>query len=148
MLQGLAENISNPQGILKEILAWTNGQPFLTQKICKLIRQNSSPLPEKNEAEWIENLIHTHIINNWELQDEPEHLRTIRDRILKSQQSAQLLQLYHRILRNEEEVSPDSPVEQELRLSGLVIKQDEVLRVSNRIYRLIFNNHWVKQHSS
>jgi PAS domain S-box-containing protein len=42
LLQGLTEKVSNPQVILNEILVWTGGQPFLTQKICKLIRSSSS----------------------------------------------------------------------------------------------------------
>jgi hypothetical protein len=81
LLQGLTEKVSNPQIMLKEVLAWTSGQPFLTQKLCKLIRNASSPIPPNGEAEWIENLVRTNIIDNWESQDEPEHLRTIRDRL-------------------------------------------------------------------
>jgi len=38
LLRGLAEKVSNPQTVLKEVFAWTNGQPFLTQKLCQLIR--------------------------------------------------------------------------------------------------------------
>ncbi|MEN9565408.1 MAG: hypothetical protein RLZZ69_604, partial [Cyanobacteriota bacterium] len=87
LLQGLSEKVSNPQTVLKEVLAWTNGQPFLTQKLCKLIRNTSSSIPSNTEATWIENLVQTKIIENWEAQDEPEHLRTIRDRLLKSKQS-------------------------------------------------------------
>jgi AAA-like domain len=34
---GLSEKVENPQVIMKEILAWTNGQPLLTQKICRII---------------------------------------------------------------------------------------------------------------
>jgi hypothetical protein len=33
---GLAQKVSNSQEVLKEILAWTGGQPFLTQKVCQL----------------------------------------------------------------------------------------------------------------
>ena len=81
LLQGLQEKVSNPQAVLKEVLAWTNGQPFLTQKICKLARTSSSLISAGSEAQWIEDLIRTNIIDDWESQDQPEHLRTIRDRI-------------------------------------------------------------------
>ncbi len=37
---GLAPRVDNPQVALKEILAWTGGQPFLTQKLCQLITQH------------------------------------------------------------------------------------------------------------
>ena len=137
LLQGLSE-ISNPQTVLKEILSWTSGQPFLTQKLCKLIRTTEVAIPISTEAEWITNLVQTKIITNWETQDEPEHLRTIRDRLLKSKQSAQLLELYHQILQQPEVIAVNSSVERELLLSGLVVKQDGFLKVQNRIYQSIF----------
>ncbi len=138
LLQGLAEKVSNPQTVLKEILSWTSGQPFLTQKICKLIRSASSSIPTNKEAEWIENLVRTNVIDNWESQDEPEHLRTIRDRLLKSKQSQHLQEIYRKILDKGEIAAVDSSEERELLLSGLVVKQKGTLKVQNRIYRSIF----------
>lgn len=152
LLQGLAQKVSNPQLVLKEVLAWTSGQPFLTQKLCKLIRNSSSSIPTNKEAEWIENLVKTQIINNWESQDEPEHLRTIRDRLCRSKegdrnpQSHRLLKLYQQILQQGEVVCVDSLEERELLLSGLVVKQQGYLRVHNRIYEVIFNSSWVRLH--
>ena len=146
LLRGLAEKVSNPQTVLKAILAWTSGQPFLSQKLCQLIRSASSPIPPNNETPYIEDLVQTKVIDNWESQDEPEHLRTIRDRLLKSQQSIRLLEIYRQVLHQEEVVATDSPEERELLLSGLVVKQQETLRVHNRIYKLIFDRSWVEQH--
>jgi PAS domain S-box-containing protein len=147
LLYGLTEKVSNPQVMLKEVLAWTSGQPFLTQKLCKLIRRASSPIPTNSEVQWVEHLVRTCVIDNWESQDEPEHLRTIRDRILNSeQQPVRLLQLYQQILQQGEVVSVDSPEERELLLSGLVVKQQGSLKVHNRIYELIFNRSWINLH--
>jgi hypothetical protein len=91
-------------------------------------------------------LIQTQVINNWEFHDEPEHLKTIRDRVLKSKQSAQLLELYRQVLEQEEITLTDSSVERELLLSGLVIKKANSLKVNNRIYRLIFNHLWLNKY--
>ncbi|NEP09068.1 MAG: AAA family ATPase [Symploca sp. SIO2C1] len=146
LLQGLAEKVSNPQTLLKEVLAWTNGQPFLTQKLCQFIRNTSASIPTNQEAEWIADLVQSSIIDNWESQDEPEHLRTIRDRLLKSQQSVRLLEIYQQIQHQGEVVPCDSPEENELLLSGLVVKQQGLLRVNNRIYESIFDYSWVEQH--
>jgi PAS domain S-box-containing protein len=145
LLQGLVEKVSNPQTLLKEMLAWTSGQPFLTQKLCQLIRNAAAPIPTNGEAAWIENLVQMNIIDNWESQDEPEHLRTIRDRLLRSERSARLLELYRQVL-DREDVVADSPEVRELRLSGLVVKQQGALRVNNRIYASIFDRSWVEQH--
>jgi GAF domain-containing protein len=138
LLQGLSKKVSNPQVILKEVLFWTNGQPFLTQKLCQLIRKSSSPIPNNKEAEWIENLVQTKIIENWESQDEPEHLRTIRDRLFKNEQSFKILELYRQILHQREVVAVDSWEERELLLSGIVVKQQGNLKIQNRIYKSIF----------
>ncbi|WP_193195324.1 AAA-like domain-containing protein [Nostoc sp. MG11] len=144
LLQGLTQKASNPQIVLNEVLSWTSGQPFLTQKLCKLIRSSLSRIPTNGEAEWIENLVQTNVINNWESQDEPEHLKTIRDRILKNtRKPVWLLKLYQEILHQGKIVSVDSPEERELLLSGLVVKQQGYLKVHNRIYELIFNTSWI-----
>ncbi|NTW21106.1 MAG: hypothetical protein HGA42_16630, partial [Nostocales cyanobacterium W4_Combined_metabat2_030] len=37
---GLAEKTDNPQELLKYILEWTGGQPFLTQKLCSLVKES------------------------------------------------------------------------------------------------------------
>lgn len=144
LLYGLVEKVSNPQTLLQEVLNWTGGQPFLTQKLCQLIRNTEMSIPTNNETEWIKNLVQNKIINNWETQDQPEHLRTIRDRIVNSTKSQQLLNLYQQILDKRQVIVIDSPEEQELRLSGLIIQQDGFLKIHNRIYESIFNSIWVK----
>jgi hypothetical protein len=144
LLQGLAEKVSNPQTILKTVLAWTNGQPFLTQKLCKLILNTIDDIPSHGEAEWLDRLFQTQIIDNWESQDEPEHLKTIRDRLLRSQQSVHLLELYRQVLEQQEVVVVNSAVERELLLSGIVVKQHGSLRVNNLIYASIFDQAWIE----
>ena len=146
LLYGLSEKVSNPQTLLKEVLAWTNGQPFLTQKLCQFIRNFPSEIPTNQEAEWLENLVRSRVIENWEAQDEPEHLKTIRDRLLKGDCSpARILELYGKILHQGEVLAQKSPEVDELLLSGLAIEQQGYLRVQNRIYELIFDEHWVQR---
>jgi WD40 repeat protein len=143
---GLAQKSSNPQVLLQAVLGWTEGQPFLTQKICQLIRKAESPIPTGREQEGIEELVQNRIIWNWEAQDEPEHLKTIRDRILCNEQRAsRLLGLYQQVLQQGEVATTDSSEHMELRLTGLVVKREGKLRVNNRIYREVFDQQWVEQ---
>ncbi|MEH1867739.1 MAG: CHASE2 domain-containing protein [Nostoc sp.] len=145
--QPLAEGlvgIINPQIVLQEILAWSGGQPFLTQKLCQLVITSFSVIPANGEAEYIEKLIRSQVIENWESQDEPEHLRTIRDRILKSERhTKKLLRLYQQILQTGQITANNSLEQMELRLSGLVVKQQGYLKVYNPIYAAVFNQNWV-----
>jgi class 3 adenylate cyclase len=152
LLTGLVGKVSNPQAVLKEILSWTSGQPFLTQKLCWLIvnycNNNTEyrPPQEDEEAQWVEQIVQQQIINNWEAQDEPEHLRTIRDRILRNTpKTIQLLQLYQQILQQGQIPAHNSPEYLELRLSGLVVQHQGSLTVKNPIYARVFNLDWVNQ---
>ncbi len=138
--------MSNPQSVLKEVINWTGGQPFLTQKLCKFIRNSSSPIPTNGEAEWVEKLVRKRVIENWESLDEPEHLRTIRDYLLKDKRYAvELLRLYRQILHLGEVVAVESLEQRELLMSGLVVKREGTLRVSNRVYELVFDECWVEK---
>ncbi|MBD3560694.1 AAA-like domain-containing protein, partial [Planktothrix sp. FACHB-1355] len=142
---GLAEKSSNPQILIQSILDWTGGQPFLTQKLCSLILKCEEPIPAGEENEWLARLVQKRIVENWESNDEPEHLRTIRDRLLINQHKAsRLLGLYQRILQQNLQAERNQD-EAELRLSGLVVKQDNRLKVYNRIYAAVFNGHWLEQ---
>ncbi|WP_238360795.1 AAA-like domain-containing protein [Iningainema tapete] len=143
LAQGLVEKVDNPQAVLREVLSWTGGQPFLTQKLCKLVSNSEYPISAGSEAQRVELLVQTQVIENWESQDEPEHLKTICDRLLRSGRSSQMLILYQQILQQGEVVTDDSPEQTKLLLSGLVVEQRGKLRVYNRIYKSVFNAAWV-----
>jgi serine/threonine protein kinase len=158
----LASSVKNPQAVLAEILAWTGGQPFLTQKLCKLILETNPLIAEGNESKAIAALVQAQILTNWESQDQPAHLKTISDRILRNarhsrgepadpkrdpkdeQMIGRLLGLYQRILEQGQISADDSPEQTELRLSGLVVKQDGMLKAYNRVYHQVFNKQWVQ----
>ncbi|MEG5058091.1 AAA-like domain-containing protein [Microcoleus sp. A2-C5] len=133
LAKGFDGKVDNPQEVLQEILDWTGGQPFLTQKLCKIILQNIKCLEdastiygameerrtevlttnlEERRTEvlttnlFIAEIVQSQIIDNWESSDEPVHLKTIRDRLLRSQHRAsRLLGLYQKILQ----VDPPQP---------------------------------------
>jgi WD40 repeat protein len=152
LVDGLEVTSGNRQEIIKQILYWTNGQPFLTQKLCKLVVESSQntvaeslTIPPGNEAFWVENLVRTKIIDKWQSQDEPEHLRTIRDRITRNpEQVGRLLGIYQQVLTSEGIEIDDSREQTELILSGLVHKDQDLLKVKNEIYRQVFNQEWVE----
>ncbi len=138
--------IGDSEAVLKQVLAWTNGQPFLTQRLCALIQTSKALIPVGDEAEWVEKLVRSRIIQNWEFQDEKGHLSHIRDRILvNDQQACFLLGLYQQILRQQDVTADHSPEQMKLCLSGLVVERHHQLRIHNRIYREVFNQTWVAE---
>ena len=159
---GLAEIADSPQQVLREVLYWTGGQPFLTQKLCKLLFENAhlspnSPPPAppcqggkqerlNNPKEWVEEVVRLKIVENWEAQDVPEHLSTIRDRLFKeNQRIVRRLGLYKQILEQVELVPDHSPEQMELRLSGLIVKHGDKLTLSNPIYQAVFNKNVIEK---
>ncbi|MBN3942313.1 MAG: AAA-like domain-containing protein [Nostoc sp. NMS9] len=147
LINGFSGQTSNPEVVLKTILDWTGGQPFLTQKICEFVRQSTTVIPPGEEAAFVENLVRNRVIQNWESQDEPEHFRTIRDRILKrdEQKAAYLLDLYQQVWQLGG-IDIDSSIEQsDLQLAGIVVKKKSTLKVYNLIYQTIFDSLWIEK---
>ncbi|MEJ6486847.1 AAA-like domain-containing protein [Nostoc punctiforme UO1] len=149
LAQGLSV-VGNSQGLMTEVLAWTGGQPFLTQKVCKLVVQYGQQISKEeysNIKEWVDHLVRSYIITHWEVNDEPEHLKTIRDRILYSKQnnSGRLLGLCQQVLQQDAVLADDSPEQVELRLTGLVVRRNSKLQIYNRLYAEVFNQEWCER---
>jgi adenylate cyclase len=162
LVAGLKGKIERPEAMIREILDWTGGQPFLTQKLCKLVIQevekgktsnpipSSSPTPllwkEEGNPKLVEQVVKLRLVENWEATDEPEHLRTIQDRILRNgERVGRLLGLYQQILQPGEIPTDGSLEQMELRLSGLVVERQGKLKVYNRIYELVFDQNWLER---
>lgn len=153
LLGGLKEAIAQAPAILQAILDWTGGQPFLTHKLCALIWQiacgQGAPIlvSAGQEAVWVQQLVRDRILHQWEAQDEPEHLRTIRDRLLRHpERTGRLLGLYQQVLRQGQMPHEDAEEVTELRLAGLVKKVGNQLQVKNPIYQAVFDESWIAHH--
>ena len=143
-LSGLAEPVAG----LREILDWTGGQPFLTQKVCRAVADAAAV----NPAVSVEAVIRGQIIENWETNDEPIHLRHIAEKIVKSDRAVRLLGLYRQVWT--EEVAEPGAVrgidvegnadEMALLLSGIAVRDGRQVRVYNQIYRAVFDTEWAK----
>lgn len=153
LARGLVGKVSDPLAVLQEILTWTGGQPFLTQKVCQLVvealethsSEQAYP-PTPSISEWVTQQVRSQIIENWEAHDEPQHLKTIRDRILnREQRRSRLLGLYQKILQQGAIPAIDNPDQLELRFTGLVVRHEGMLQVYNPIYREVFNQQWIEQ---
>ncbi len=146
--QWLAPMVSNPVETLGYILSWTNGQPFLTQKLCQLVVNRLTPRTDVYvEQPWVDGLVRSQLIKNWESQDEPPHLRIIQERLLsRPQLISRLLGRYKKLLLGQTLSLEDNHLQEELLLSGLVVKQIGQLAIHNRIYCEVFNTHWVDYH--
>ena len=141
LISGLANKILNPKQIVADILSWTGGQPFLTQKLCQLVVEKNCKIVD------IAEIVEQYIIDDWEVKDEPEHLRTIRDRLYRdSSKTIRLLGLYREIIQKKVIKIDNSSEQIKLRLSGLVVERKGKLVVNNLIYAKVFDLAWVDRH--
>jgi len=147
LMQGLASKVANPQDYLAEAVKWTGGQPFLIQRLLGMMEKELAGIatPE-NIAEWVENLVQERIVTNWESQDAPPHLTTIRDRVLSVEEKlrGRMLGCYQQVLADGELEDDRSEERSKLWLTGLVVRRDGRLVSYNPIYGAVFNNAWVE----
>jgi AAA-like domain/WD domain, G-beta repeat len=147
LLAGLQGRVAEPEAALAAVIHWSCGQPFLTQKLLALLLQHPQAEAETT-AGLVERLVHEGVIHNWEAQDNPPHLRTIRDRLIRQGNErirGRLLDLV-RTIQEQGGIRADSSAEQmQLRLTGLVVPRDGQLQIYNPIYAAVFTPQWVRQ---
>ena len=141
LLTGIATVVENPETVLEAILFWTGGQPFLTQKLCSLVKDHVH-----NKQVDVNGIVQQSIINSWQQNDSPQHFQTIYNYLLKNTENPRkILDLYRKILNNDLPSARNNTNEAvPLILSGLVVKENQVLKISNPIYQQVFNLDWLQ----
>jgi hypothetical protein len=129
--------------ILRRIFYWTEGHPYLTQRLCKAVEEAARMLWNDDR---VDGLVHA-IFFSEEAPREP-NLAYVRDRVRGTAEGErrELLQLYQRLLDGER--VPENDREQPqlyLKLLGLVRVDQGALRPGNRIYRRTFDSAWVNE---
>ena len=133
--------------ILEWALHWTNGQPYLTQKLCaEIIRAAEPACTRESVARTVNRLFFAQGVRK------ESNLRAIRDRVESSPNKIKMLQIYGEILRGRRVMDDErSPAKTELKLIGLARpfrqgKEDVArLGVRNRIYQTVFDLDWVRK---
>lgn len=146
--QGFDGKIETTSDLIQAVFHWTQGQPFLTQKICyilqilikQLVQSSDKPLVLSSNTiqQWVNDAVRSHIIRDWPHQDEPIHLRAISDRITRSPNKPALKALYRKIYAGTPISLDDSHTQAELLLSGIVVPKQNQLQIANDIYRHVF----------
>ncbi len=144
----LAKKAKRTKKILKEIFNWTSGQPYLTQRICALIVSSKSYIKKGEEADKINYLVKTYIIDDWKIKGTYRHLENIRLFLLQDNSNKfRRLSLYQKILQQEDLETDDSEYTSEkieLEMAGLVVKTQENIKTVNKIYQYIFDEDFVR----
>ncbi|MDA7676493.1 AAA-like domain-containing protein [bacterium] len=129
--------------IVGRVLHWTGGHPYLTQKMC----QSISSKDEIRTVNQVDDLCHKMFLSS-QARDKDINLSFVRDRMLKSDDDiATLLDIYSRVNKDlHVPANEKNPVFDTLILSGIVRIEDGEFRISNRIYKHVFDKAWVVEH--
>jgi hypothetical protein len=132
--------------LIEEILAWTSGNLELTEIVIRLLIDNKNELREGQEKPKIEQLIQKNIVENWLQNKAAAHLWRIQNSLLTPDKNVRsTLEIYQEILQQGGVFADNKPEKLALQQAELVIKNDDYLEVTNRIYQEVFNVQWVKQ---
>jgi hypothetical protein len=130
--------------VLKWVLSWTSGHPYLTQRLCRAIA-------EEERIEWSEAEVARVVANTFfgEKSRMDNNLQFVRDMLTKRASDVEgVLTTYRDILRAKTPVRDEeqSLVKSHLKLSGVVRRESGTLQPRNLIYRTVFDEEWVAKH--
>ena len=128
--------------LLQRALYWTNGHPYLTQRLCRAA-QESGAQTTRDIDRLCSELFLTHTA-----QESDDNLAFVRNRLLKSEvELAGLLDLYAHVWASGRVRDDDTnPLCGILKLSGVAKAKNGRLQTRNRIYAQVFNRQWVTSH--
>ena len=143
---GLHRSETESQALFSRILYWTNGHPYLVQRLCRAVVEGNHETGKGpgSTAQDIDLLCEKLFLSS-RAREQDDNLLFVRERILRSETDlASLLGLYEKV-RNRQRVRDDDTNEliNHLRLSGVVRAQDGYLQVRNRIYGRVFDQDWI-----
>lgn len=122
-----------------QVFGWTNGHPYLTQKLCQaLVNKKSAATVSVDE-----------LVKEIFLSEEKQtelNLAFVHNHVLNDQHVRRMLDIYQQIL-HQKTIKDDqkSPVINRLKLYGLVVSNHGVLQVRNRIYEQVFDEQWCRE---
>jgi hypothetical protein len=140
LVEGLGRGAQNGAVLLKRILYWTGGHPYLTQRLCQAVAEDASVTSPAGVDRHCEELYLSS-----RARERDDNLLFVRERILRNEADrAGLLDLFAKV-RERKRVSDDdtNPLLGVLRLSGIIRIDAGRLHVRNRIYEHVFDRDWI-----
>jgi len=128
------------ENLLRRVLYWTGGHPYLTQRLCLAVAEDAGV----TSAAGVDRLCEELFLSN-RARERDDNLLFVRERLLRGgTDRAALLDAYARLRRGRRVPDDETdPLVRALRLSGIARAERGLLRVRNRIYEHVFDLAWV-----
>ncbi|MEH2154309.1 AAA-like domain-containing protein, partial [Nostoc sp.] len=147
--EGLGLPSDEANQILRQVLKWTAGHPYLTQRLCgALVAQG---IVETRFIASLENRDVNKIVTSTffgAMSEQDNNLQFVRDMLTKRSPDPEVLTIYREIRWGKRAVVDEeqSLAKSHLKLSGVVRRENNVLQVRNQIYRQVFDYKWINKH--
>jgi LysM repeat protein len=129
--------------IFNRVFYWTNGHPYLTQKICQSLVDE--PIQEYDDSR-VDELVEKLFVS--EQASGETNLQFVRESVLYAPDRKENLSLYKKVLEEKEvRDNKNSVAQNHLKLAGLVRVEEGRLVVNNRIYARVFDLAWVNRYT-
>ncbi len=141
-------NVADPVALVQRVFYWTNGHPYLTQRLCKGVAefvQREKENPGESPADLVDEVC-SQLFLIHKSRERDDNLIFVRERMLRtSANKHDLFRHYIKLIENQEVLDrEDDPLVSELLLSGIARSDNGTLQVRNRIYRKVFDLDWAK----
>ncbi|MFN8484276.1 MAG: AAA-like domain-containing protein [Anaerolineae bacterium] len=144
----LAEGLNLPpdqaREVLRWVLNWTGGHPYLTQRLCQAVADQPQQTWKEADVTALARAVFM------EAATEQDHnVQFVRDMLTRrAPDPLGVLTTYKTVRRGRPPVPDEehSIAKSHLKLSGVVKREREDLRVRNRIYNAVFNDEWIREH--
>jgi len=138
---GLDRSPNVAEELMQRVQHWTNGQPYLVQRLCRGIVADPTIQTGSGVNELCDRLFFSA-----SRREEDVNITCVRDNLLRSRYAHEALQLYGRVRAGEiiHHDSEDLPTTH-LEFCGVIGTDGSPLRVRNRIYEQVFNPYWIER---
>jgi hypothetical protein len=150
LLPWLRELTSNPQPALDAVLEWTEGHPYMTQRICELLAHEGLDSTQPVRAQ-VAQIVNEVFLKRGRVEDmNLSAIERLFARGRLGQRTRAMLTLYRRLLDDESVVAvSDDPVQAALRFAGIAAERDDGATVwmciRNTIVASVFDHGWVEE---
>ncbi len=140
LADGFGLSPDQARNVLDWVIKWTDGHPFLTQRLCHAIAHETlSTVTEKD----VDRIVSDTFFGD--KADQDSNLRFVNDMLtVRSPDSQAVLAIYRDVVSGRR--IPDNRQSQfvtHLKLSGIVRAQAGLLTIQNRVYEHVFDRKWV-----
>ena len=143
LAEGFGASPELSHSALKRVLHWTGGHPYLTQRLCRIAAESKALSNSAVDAACREHFLDP------QAQGAEDNLRFVGDRLLRATDDKHTVLGRFREVLHGKKVALDEtdPVQEVLRLSGIVRVENGRLKIRNRIYERVFDGAWIERNT-